>query len=411
MLTKTDFKRVRDIVFLKDILLISLTTIGGPEMHLSVFLKKLVYEKKYLSENDFLELNSLCQILPGPSSTQLLTAIAHKMGGWRLALISLFFWVMPAAILMTIFAITSHQFNSTFFKYIGPMVLGFILVTSWNMSKPIKNNYFHLALAFISCIVSVVFHTPITFPILLIFGAYMNVKFGKNNCTTNNTPLKKIKWGNLTLLFGVLIFAAIAGAITRKSFPGISEPVRLFENTYRMGTMAFGGGNVLYSMIITEFVEFKQKQYLTIEEFNTGLGLLQAIPGPTFTIATYVNGLAMKKMGYEIGGQILGCGLGTIAIFLPGAILIFFVYPIWNYIKNYPIVYRSLSGIIAVSIGFVWAAAVFMLLPYVSRPFTDISKHSIVGISIFIASILYLRYTKLPVVLLVLITILAGILF
>lgn len=413
MLIKADYKRVRDIVFLKDVFSLSISAVGGPEMHIALFMKKLVHEKKYISESDLLELNSLCQILPGPSSTQTLTAIAHKMGGPKLAFISLLIWIMPAVLLMTFFAISTNYVNPNYFRYIGPMALGFVIIASFKMIEVMKKNVLSFSLAVFACVLSVVFHSPVIFPILLIFGAFMNVNFGEKNFIPNNKPLINIKWANLTLMFLILITAALLGAFTRRQFPQLSEPVRLFENTYRMGSMVFGGGNVLYSMILTEFVEFKQKQYLTIQEFNTGLGLLQAVPGPTFTIATYANGIAMKKMGYDIWGQLLGCGIGTIAVFLPGTLLIFFVYPIWNQIKAYPIVYRSLDGIIAVAIGFVWAAAIFMMMPYLNQLLDTTGVYSISFIEILLVlglTIVYLQYTKWPSFILVTVTILAGIL-
>ncbi len=413
MLVKADYKRVRDIVFLKDVFSLSVSAVGGPEMHIALFMKKLVHEKKYITESDLLELNSLCQILPGPSSTQTLTAIAHKMGGPRLAFISLLIWIMPAVILMTFFALSTNFVNPNYFRYIGPMALGFVIMASFKMVDVMKKNILSFSLAIISCLLSVLFHTPFIFPILLIFGAFMNVQFGEKNFIPNNKPLINIKWANLTLMLLILISAALIGGFTKKQFPQLSEPVRLFENTYRMGSMVFGGGNVLYSMILTEFVEFKQKQYLTIQEFNTGLGLLQAVPGPTFTIATYANGIAMKKMGYDIWGQLMGCGIGTIAIFLPGTLLIFFVYPIWDQIKAYPIVYRSLDGIIASAIGFVWAAAIFMIMPYVKQLFdtTGVFPISFVEMLLVLGlTIVYLHYTKWPSFILVTVTILAGIL-
>jgi chromate transporter len=174
-----------------------------------------------------------------------------------------------------------------------------------------------------------------------------------------------------------------------------------------MGSLVFGGGNILYSMILTEFVEFKQKQYLTLQEFSTGIGLLQAIPGPTFTIATYANGIAMKKLGYGVMGQLLGCGLGTIAVFLPGTLLIFFLYPIWNQIKNYPIVYRSLDGIIAISVGFLWSAAFIMLLSFVKQ--IDINHHdSVLSLIVFLITFVSLRYQKIPAILLVVLSVCLG---
>ena len=122
--------------------------------------------------------------------------------------------------------------------------------------------------------------------------------------------------------------------------------------------------------------------------------MLQAVPGPTFTIATYANGIAMKKLGYDIYGQLIGCGVGTLAIFLPGTLLIFFVYPIWNQVKTYPIIYRSLDGIISVSIGFLWSAAIFMMMPYFKRS-PDFDQNTGVSLLVFGLTLLYLQYRKL----------------
>ena len=410
MLTKTDYRKVRDIVFLKDVFSLAMTAFGGPEMHIALFLKKLVHQKKYITESDLLELNSLCQILPGPSSTQTLTAVAYKMGGPRLAFLSLMIWILPATLLMSFFVLATSHVDQSVFRFIGPMAIGFIVNAAIKMTKLLRRDSLCISLAILGCVLSVIFHTPVAFPVLLVLGAFMTVRFGRRDFTPNDKPLINIKWANLTLMVLILITAAAIGAFTKNKFPKLSEPVRLFENTYRMGSMVFGGGNVLYSMVLTEFVEFKPKQYLTHEELNTGIGLLQAVPGPTFTIATYANGMAMKKLGYGLVGQMVGCGIGTLAIFLPGTLLIFFVFPIWNQVKEYPIIYRSLDGIISVSIGFLWAAAIFMIMPYMMNIRAGFSEN-LSALVVFGITLLYLHYKKLPAFLLVTVTILAGYLF
>ncbi len=423
MLTRTDYKRVREIVFLKDVGVLAVSAFGGPEMHISLFLKHLVQEKKYVTETDLLELNSLCQILPGPSSTQTLTAIAYKIGGPRLAFLSLMIWIMPATLLMSFFVLSTSFVKTEVFTFIGPMALGFIVVAAFQMFKLLKKDRLNIGLATLAALLSFWFHTPVAFPVLLLAGALVTVNFGKKDYIPNNKPLINIRWANLTLMFMILITVAVIGLYTKAHFPRFSQPIRLFENTYRMGTMVFGGGNVLYSMILTEFVEFKPKQYLSLSEFNTGLGLLQAVPGPTFSLATFANGMAMKNLGYGFNGQLIGCALGTLAIFLPGTLLIFFVYPIWSQVKEYPIIYRSLDGIISVSIGFIWSAAIFMLMPYFKSIASEcalflechkkgLSMHDLtdqyLSLVVFIITLVYLQYKKLPTVLLVIVTLLAG---
>jgi chromate transporter len=75
----------RYYIFLKDVLLLALTAFGGPQAHISMMFKLLVEKRRYLTEQELIELNALCQILPGPTSTQTITAIGFQIGGPNLA--------------------------------------------------------------------------------------------------------------------------------------------------------------------------------------------------------------------------------------------------------------------------------------------------------------------------------------
>gem|GEM_PF-4317912 len=65
------YQRVRYGVFLKDVLTLSISTFGGPQAHFALFLRLLVQKRKYLSEADLIEVNSLCQVLPGPTDANI----------------------------------------------------------------------------------------------------------------------------------------------------------------------------------------------------------------------------------------------------------------------------------------------------------------------------------------------------
>ena len=93
---------LRYYIFLKDVLKLSLTTFGGPQAHLAMMLRLLVEKRRYISEKELIELNALCQILPGPTSTQTLTAIGFQVGGPNLAYLTLLVWITPTALLMTL---------------------------------------------------------------------------------------------------------------------------------------------------------------------------------------------------------------------------------------------------------------------------------------------------------------------
>ena len=80
--------------YLRDVLMLALSAFGGPFAHLALMQERLVERRQYLSNEELLELNALCQFLPGPTSTQTITAVGLKLGGQRLALLTLLLWIL-----------------------------------------------------------------------------------------------------------------------------------------------------------------------------------------------------------------------------------------------------------------------------------------------------------------------------
>ena len=101
-------RAVRYVVFLKDTLTLSLTSFGGPQVLLAMMLERMVKKRGYIQEEELWELNALCSMLPGPSSTQLISAIGFRVGGPRLAYLTLLVWILPATIAMILAAILIH---------------------------------------------------------------------------------------------------------------------------------------------------------------------------------------------------------------------------------------------------------------------------------------------------------------
>ena len=103
---------------MKDVFIIAFSAYGGPNMHLALYQKRLVEEKKYLTTEQLMEYFSLCQMLPGPSSTQTLMSIGYQFGGRVLAFLTLLVWVLPAFILLTITAIFIGAFQDQALGYL-----------------------------------------------------------------------------------------------------------------------------------------------------------------------------------------------------------------------------------------------------------------------------------------------------
>ena len=164
--------------------------------------------------------------------------------------------------------------------------------------------------------------------------------------------------------------------------------VRLSENFYRNGSFVYGGGQVLIPVLLTEFVKFKK--YLSQDEFLSGYGLVQLVPGPVFSFASFIGVLAMRE--YGLGWQIAGGLLASIAIFVPGAFIMFFAIRIWEHLKRYRVVKASIEGINAASAGLViagawflvgslgssWDKLVFVVLSFLLLQFTNVSRHVLI---------------------------------
>ncbi len=135
-------KRIPWSTFLKDVFICSLGSYGGPEAHFGVFTDQLVTKKKYLTEEELAELIALTIILPGPSSTQTIVAVGHKVGGQGLALLTMLAWSLPVLVLMTLLSfLIPFLGNITGFKeglrYIGPMAVGFIFIAAFRIGKSV----------------------------------------------------------------------------------------------------------------------------------------------------------------------------------------------------------------------------------------------------------------------------------
>jgi chromate transporter len=389
-------RRFRYIIYLMDILLLSLTAFGGPQVHLMMMIERLVRKRRYITEEELLELQALCQLLPGPSSTQTVTAIGLKIGGQPLAYLSLLVWSLPAMLLMTLAAIGIHYLEKNsvslgFTRFVGPMALAFLIYGAFTIARKVIYSLQGWSLLLISTVLAYLYPSPYMTPVLIIFGGVAaSLNFQKHE-KMEKGPIR-IRWRPIIFWISVLVTAAIVGKITN------SLPVRLFENFYRNGSLVFGGGQVLIPILYNEFVEFKS--YLTEQEFLAGMALTQVVPGPVFSIATFVGSVSMQSEG--VTGQIIGGFVATAGIFLPGTFFIFFAYPFWDQLKKYRGIRASLQGIHAASCGLTIAAAMSLFQPMVTdwQPLLTV-----------IITLLILSFTKMPSYLIILGGLILGLAF
>ena len=409
---------LRHIAFLKAVFLHSISAFGGPQGHLGMMMKTFVKDRGDVSEEELMDYNAFCQLLPGASSTQTLTLIGYKRGGVVLAMLTLVIWTLPACILMGAFSFFIAYINQRtlktveLFRFVAPMTVGFLAYAAQKAFKISINNTITRVILAISAVATyLLFKTPWIFPILIVLGGFVT-NLSSRRIPQKELPPKKIKWGNIWLFAIIFLLAGAGSELSRKNNWPSRPLLNLFENTYRFGSLVFGGGQVLIPMMYEQFVARPESQKLihrnpniiriNKEDFYSGAGMVRAIPGPVFSVASFMGGIAMKDRG--MAEQILGCFIATTGVFLPSALLVLFFFPIWHNLKKYAAVYRALEGINAVVVGIMIAAAFYMMKDFSTVNWDDL----LLNAGVIAGTWCLLSFTRLPSPVIVLFCLLLG---
>ncbi len=353
-----------------------------------------------------MEYNSFCQLLPGASSTQTLTLIGYKRGGVPLAIVTLLIWILPASLLMgglTFLVDRGWGGDRDTFEFIAPMAAGFLGYAAIQLFPlAVKNTITWVIFIISTAITYLFFGSPWMIPVLMVAGGIATNFSNKRIPQISDKP-KTIRWWNFWL-FGILfLLAGFFSELARKQDWPERKPINLFENTYRMGSLVFGGGQVLLPLMYEQWsvrpgrVREKNPGAIQIDqkEMLVGMGMVRAVPGPVFSIASFTGGMALRSEGAF--WQLMGCLIGMVAIFLPSALLVLFFYPIWHNLRKYAVIYRSIEGINAVVMGVLLASLMYILIDVVG----PIGSTNTPYLIVFLSTVLLLQFTKCPAPLLV----------
>ena len=398
---------LRHVRFLKNVFFYSLTAFGGPQAHLAMMMKMFVHKTPYVTKEELLEYNAFCNLLPGASSTQTVTLIGYKRGGVPLAVMTLLIWITPACFLMGAFSFLLHfidqrSLHTDIFKFIPSLAVGFLVYASvMAFGVSVRNTITWIIMLIGVILTYVFFKTPWIFPMLIVLGG-IATNLSHKRIPQHETKPRKIKWWNIWLFAIIFIVAGILSEVARKNDWPNRKPINLFENTYRMGSLVFGGGQVLMPMMYEQFsvrpeiVREKKpdvaKNMIEInkDDMTTAMGIVRAMPGPVFSIASFAGGNSLKEMGKEM--QVIGCIIGAIAIFLPSALLVLFFFPIWNNLKKYAVVYRSLEGINAAVVGIMIASTLYIMKDI---SLIDGTTSSLINVAVIVITFLLLQFTRI----------------
>ena len=392
--------------FLRAVFFHSLSAFGGPQGHLGMMIKTFVDKRKDITHQELIDINVFCQLLPGATSTQTLTLIGYKKGGIRLSILTLLIWIFPAVLCMSLLSLfLSHSGNSftSIFKYIQPMALGFLAFAVTRTLPLIKTTSLRLLMFFCAIVTYFFFKSPWVFPIVIILGGLAGNFLNSNSDISIPWTKRKLQWFPLFLFVLVFSSSALLSETARKQDWPNRTPYNLFENMFRFGSFVFGGGDVLIPVMYEQYVvrpetnRIKETNQNVIkvdrESFLTAAGIVRAIPGPLFSITSFVGGMSMKNSG--VGGQVLGCILAAAGIFLPSFLLVLFFFPLWENLHRFKALHRFMQGVNAAVVAIMLSSIIFLtkdtVMPFIGRP----PFEAIVFFSILIATAALLLFTRI----------------
>ncbi|MEN9445787.1 MAG: hypothetical protein RL728_299 [Bacteroidota bacterium] len=357
--------------FLRVVLKHTLSAFGGPQSQFGLLVKVMSEDNRFFSKEEITDVNTFCQMLPGATATQTITILGYKKGGLYLAFLTLLLWITPAVLFMSafsFFALSLNVITPSLLKYVQPMALGFLCFGSFKTFSLITSTVSRFIFIISTLFVFVFFQTPWIFPVIIFLGACLG--FFLNPKDDNSTIVRNFKFRILPIVLFIVLFvsAGFLSESARKNNWPQRAPYNLFENMYRFGSYVFGGADVLIPIMYNQYVVRPEQSYIkqhngeaisiNREVFLNGAGIVRAIPGPAFSIASYIGGIAMSGKG--ITYQLIGCFIGAVAIFLPSFLLGIFFFPFWEYLKLYEPLRRALLGINAAVVGIMFAGALYL---------------------------------------------------
>ena len=328
-------------------LVLGLCSFGGPAAHIGYFQQAFVVKKKWLSGEDFTQAVALCQFLPGPASSQLGMYIGYKKAGYQGSIAAFIGFTLPSFILLTFMAIANNQFSGSIVVeqiITAAKLLAVVVVTDalWGMIKKNLISIPTIATALLTMIWLMFSHGLFGQILPIIIASIVGFLWSfKTQPIVDKSLIKPIRphAGLLAVFFSVLLLLPL---ITTTN-----DNIKLFAIFYQAGSFVFGGGHVVLPLL-----QPMLDGMITDNTFLSAYASAQLVPGPMFTMASYLGASATPLM------PIIGSLVATIAVFLPGSLLLFSFLPAWKALFSHPRLTQSLILINACVVGLLGSALI-----------------------------------------------------
>jgi chromate transporter len=327
------------LVFLR----LGLTSFGGPVAHLGYFRRALVEKRDWLTEPDYASLVALCQVLPGPASSQTGFGIGLLRAGWQGGLAAWAGFTLPSAVLMFALASSATALNAS---HLGAGLLhGLQLAAVAVVAQAVCAMALNLCpdtprrfVAAVSVLLLFLLPGSIGQIVVIILGGMIGrFVLAPPSALAQPTAAPRLGRAGAGIALGLFTF------LLAESFVRGGGNLALFNAFYHSGALVFGGGHVVLPLLHAAIV---RPGWVSPPLFLAGYGAAQAMPGPLFTFAAYLG--ALSSMG---SGGWVGALFALIGIFLPGLLLTAGILPFWHGLRRHDGLAAALNGVNAAVVG------------------------------------------------------------
>ncbi|EII3091293.1 chromate efflux transporter [Vibrio cholerae] len=314
---------------------------GGPAAHIGYFRHTFVEKLRWVSEQEYAQFVALSQFLPGPGSSQVGFAIGYHRGGLAGAWAAFLGFTLPSVLIMLLLAgLSSHLLDTPLFEQVihGLKLLAIIVVADACLTM--YRNFCQQRLTAGLCVLTAVAITLAPslltqFAVLLLAALVGQARLAPQ--PSSSLEAFRPSWLSLLLFSSLLLGLPLLAA---------SSPlVELFGHFFQAGSLVFGGGHVVLPLLQNALGDS-----LSTDQFLTGYAAAQAVPGPMFTLATYLGYVLTPDM------PVVGALIATLAVFLPGFLLLLGVLKNWSALAQRPKVAGAMQGVNACVVGLLLAA-------------------------------------------------------
>lgn len=325
---------------------------GGPIAHLGYFRKEFVERRRWLDDPAYADLVALCQLLPGPASSQVGIALGASQAGVPGALAAWLGFTLPSAMIMIACGYGPRMLNGTADAgwLHGLKIAAVAVVTQavWSMGQRLCPDRSRAGFAVLAAVLVSLWSIALAQLAAIATGALAGwylltpAPQAEGGGHFESHIGRRTAWSALALFFGLLILLPLAAASSG------SHSLDIVDRFYRAGSLVFGGGHVMLPLLRAQTVP---SGWLSDSTFLAGYGVAQALPGPLSTFAAYIGTASRGDPSGWLGGL-----LALAAIFAPAFLLVLGVLPHWNNLRSRRGVRAALDGVNAVTVGILLAA-------------------------------------------------------